>query len=46
MHDKTERIGYPTQKPERLIEKIINCVTDEGDIVWGSPAKVDRELSP
>jgi DNA modification methylase len=33
MHDQTERIGYPTQKPERLLEKIIKCVTDEGDIV-------------
>ena len=27
-----ERIGYPTQKPEKLIEKIINSATDKGDI--------------
>lgn len=27
-----ERIGYPTQKPEKLIEKIINSTTDKGDI--------------
>ena len=28
-----ERVGYPTQKPLLLIERIIHLVTDEGDIV-------------
>jgi DNA modification methylase len=28
-----ERIGYPTQKPEALLERIIKCATNEGDIV-------------
>ncbi len=28
-----ERIGYPTQKPEALIERIIKASTKEGDIV-------------
>jgi DNA modification methylase len=28
-----ERIGYPTQKPEALMERIIKCATNEGDIV-------------
>ena len=28
-----ERVGYPTQKPLLLIERIINLVTDEGDTV-------------
>jgi DNA modification methylase len=29
----TERIGYPTQKPEKLLERIIKCSTKEGDTV-------------
>ena len=29
----SERIGYPTQKPEALLERIINCSTNAGDIV-------------
>src|SRR3989344_8415462 len=29
----TERVGYPTQKPVILLEKIIHLVTDKGDIV-------------
>jgi DNA modification methylase len=29
----TERIGYPTQKPEALMERIIKCASNEGDIV-------------
>ncbi|MFN7226242.1 MAG: site-specific DNA-methyltransferase [Holosporales bacterium] len=29
----SERIGYPTQKPERLIERIINGSSNEGDII-------------
>lgn len=28
-----ERIGYPTQKPRLLLERIIKLVTDEGDTV-------------
>ena len=28
-----ERVGYPTQKPILLLERIINISTDEGDIV-------------
>jgi DNA modification methylase len=28
-----EKIGYPTQKPVALIERIIKCACDEGDIV-------------
>jgi len=28
-----ERIGYPTQKPEELIERIIKASSNEGDIV-------------
>lgn len=29
----TERIGYPTQKPEALLEKIISASSNHGDIV-------------
>ena len=28
-----ERIGYPTQKPENLLERIIKCASNEGDLV-------------
>lgn len=28
----SERTGYATQKPEKLIERIISCCTSEGDI--------------
>ncbi|HNQ77423.1 MAG TPA: site-specific DNA-methyltransferase [Acidobacteriota bacterium] len=28
-----ERIGYPTQKPEELLEKVIKAFTIEGDVV-------------
>jgi DNA modification methylase len=28
-----ERIGYPTQKPEALLERIINVSSNEGDVV-------------
>ena len=31
--DKKERIGYPTQKPEALLQRIIECATNEGDVV-------------
>jgi DNA modification methylase len=29
----TERVGYPTQKPEALIERIIKASSNEGDLV-------------
>ena len=28
-----ERIGYPTQKPEALLQRIIECATNEDDVV-------------
>jgi hypothetical protein len=28
-----ERLGYPTQKPEALLERIITASSDEGDVV-------------
>ena len=28
-----ERLGYPTQKPLALVERLINLMTDEGDVV-------------
>ena len=28
-----ERIGYPTQKPEALLERIIKSTTNEGDVI-------------
>ncbi len=28
-----ERIGYPTQKPEALLERIIKCASNEGDTI-------------
>ena len=31
--DKEERLDYPTQKPEALLRRIIESVTDEGDLV-------------
>ena len=32
-HNKTERLGYPTQKPEKLLERIILASSNEGDVV-------------
>jgi hypothetical protein len=32
-HDFAERLGYPTQKPEGLLDRIIKASTDEGDVV-------------
>jgi len=29
----SERLGYPTQKPEKLIERIISASSNEGDLV-------------
>jgi adenine-specific DNA-methyltransferase len=31
--DKTEFLGYATQKPESLVRRIIEAATDEGDLV-------------
>ncbi|OUD14963.1 DNA-methyltransferase [Thioflexithrix psekupsensis] len=31
--DKTQRIGYPTQKPEALLERIILCASNENDVI-------------
>ena len=28
-----ERVGYPTQKPEKLLERIIKTSSDEGDLI-------------
>ncbi len=46
----TERIGYPTQKPEALLERIIKASSDEGDLVLdcfcgsGTTASVAEKL--
>jgi len=32
-YNSNERIGYPTQKPEALLQRIFECSTNEGDIV-------------
>lgn len=34
MHDQTTRVGYPTQKPQELLDKIINACTEEGDLIF------------
>ncbi len=31
--DKTQRMGYPTQKPEALLERVIAASSREGDVV-------------
>lgn len=39
-NDGIKRVGYPTEKPFKLLERIINATTDEGDLVadfsWGA----------
>jgi len=32
--NSSERIGYPTQKPEKLLDRIIQASSNEGDIVF------------
>ena len=32
-NDGIKRVGYPTEKPYKLLERIITATTDEGDIV-------------
>ena len=47
----SERLGYPTQKPESLLKRIIESTTNEGDIVAdffagsGTTAAVAEKLS-
>ncbi len=31
--ENSERIGYPTQKPEALLERIVNASSNEGDLI-------------
>ena len=33
MHDKTNRVGYDTQKPKKLMERIIKSSSNKGDVV-------------
>ncbi len=33
LQEKGERLGYPTQKPEALLERIIKTSSNEGDVV-------------
>ena len=46
-----ERLGYPTQKPEALLKRIIECSTNEGDVILdcfagsGTTAKVAKDLN-
>ena len=45
-----ERIGYRTQKPEKLLERIIKCASNEGNVILdffgggGTTAKVCSDL--
>ena len=51
MHDKKNRVGYATQKPKALIERIIKASSNEGDTVAdyylgsGTTAVVCKELN-
>jgi hypothetical protein len=46
-----ERLGYPTQKPESLLERIIESSSNEGDVVldpfcgWGTAVAVAERLN-
>ncbi|HOW76840.1 MAG TPA: site-specific DNA-methyltransferase [Candidatus Competibacteraceae bacterium] len=33
VQSKIEKIGYPTQKPEALLKRIIQCASNEGDTI-------------
>lgn len=50
-HSDKERTGYPSQKPERLVERIVRAVTEPGDRVadWfsgsGTTAAVAQRLA-
>jgi DNA modification methylase len=49
--NSTERIGYPTQKPETLLERVIMASSNEGDVVadffggGGSTAAIAQRLN-
>jgi len=49
--NSSERIGYPTQKPESLIKRIVECASNPGDMVLdcfsggGTTAKVCADLN-
>lgn len=49
-NDKSERVGYDTQKPKHLVERIINSSSDKNDLVAdfylgsGTTAVVCKEL--
>lgn len=49
--DKTENLRYPTQKPETLLERIINASSNEGDLILdcfcgsGTTAAVAEKLN-
>lgn len=32
-HHAKEKIGYPTQKPEKLLKRILECASNEGDVI-------------
>ena len=50
-NDKTERVGYDTQKPKSIINRIVTTSSDEGDLVAdfylgsGTTAVVCKELN-
>src|SRR5947209_18453890 len=50
IHAQSEGLGYPTQKPEALLERIINASSNEGDLVLdcfcgsGTTASVAEKL--
>ncbi len=50
-HLKSEKIGYGTQKPEAILQRIIACSTNEGDVVLdcfgggGTTAVVSAKLN-
>ena len=43
--DKVERLGYPTQKPLALLERIIKASSNPGDVVMDPSADVERRYT-
>ncbi len=41
-----ERLGYPTQKPLALLERIIRASSNAGDTIWTLFAAAARQLQP
>ena len=41
-----ERLGYPTQKPDALLERIVNASSNEGAWCWTPSAAAERPLPP